>query len=83
MTLREELGQLSWSAKQYRGKQAIQRQWSAIRHMELPSLPRSPRGRGQVWAVCVARDEADVIGATVSHLLDQGVDQVLVADNMS
>lgn len=50
------------------------------------SLPR--RGRhddpvGAVWAVAMVRDEADIIEATVRHLLDQGVDRVLVADNGS
>lgn len=33
-------------------------------------------------AVCMARDEADVIGSTVAHMLAQ-VDAVIVADNLS
>ena len=29
------------------------------------------------------QDESDIVGATIAHLLDQGVDHVLVADNRS
>lgn len=38
---------------------------------------------GSVWAVTMARDEADVIAYTIEHLLGQGVRHVLVADNLS
>lgn len=34
-------------------------------------------------AVSMVRDEADVVGFTVEHLLDQGVDRVVVLDNGS
>lgn len=34
-------------------------------------------------AVTMVRDEADVIGHTIRHLLAEGVDHVIVADNMS
>ena len=37
----------------------------------------------QVWAVTMVKDEADIIGATVAHLIGEGVDGVLVADNLS
>lgn len=37
----------------------------------------------KVIAVTMVRDEADIIDWTISHLLDQGVDHVVVADNMS
>jgi glycosyltransferase involved in cell wall biosynthesis len=36
-----------------------------------------------VAAVMMVRDEADIIGFTLAHLLAEGVDHVLVADNMS
>jgi glycosyltransferase involved in cell wall biosynthesis len=36
-----------------------------------------------LYAVMMARDEADVIGYTISHLLAEGVDRVIVADNLS
>lgn len=34
-------------------------------------------------AVSMVRDERDIIGYTVQHLLDQGVDRVVIADNLS
>ena len=46
-----------------------------------------PRGKGirsrGVWAVTMVKDEEDIICESVSHLLAQGVDRVLVADNGS
>lgn len=38
---------------------------------------------GSVWAVTMVRDEEDVIAHTIEHLLGQGVQHVLVADNLS
>ena len=35
-----------------------------------------------VYGICMVRDEDDIIGATVAHMLEQ-VDHVLVADNLS
>lgn len=43
---------------------------------------RAPRP-GSVWAVTMVRDEADIIAHTIDHLLGQGVEHVLVADNLS
>lgn len=36
-----------------------------------------------IAAVTMARDEADIIAATVTHLYNHGVDLVIVADNLS
>lgn len=36
-----------------------------------------------IWGVTVVRDELDVLPSTIRHLFDQGVDHVLVADNLS
>ena len=36
-----------------------------------------------IAAVSIVRDEADIIGLTIAHLLEQGVDLILVADNGS
>lgn len=45
---------------------------------------RHPRlGTGSVAAVTMVRNEEDVIEQTVNHLLKQGVDYVLIADNNS
>lgn len=36
-----------------------------------------------VWAICMVRDEADVIEAVLRHVAAQGVAGIIVADNMS
>lgn len=51
--------------------------------IELPALPSGPTRRGEIWAVAVVRDEADVVASVIHHLLDQGIDHILVADNRS
>ena len=56
---------------------------AAVRCTRLPRLPRSRRRPGSVWAVSMVKDEADIVVGTVEHLLAQGVDHVLVADNAS
>lgn len=70
---------LTWLAKGRRG--ALQtRLESSIR---LPKLPiRRPRP-GVVWGVTVVKNEADVIGSTLTHLLEQGVDALVVVDHGS
>ena len=47
--------------------------------MDLPALPHH---RG-VWAVAMVRNEADVIETSLRHLVAQGVEHILVVDNMS
>ncbi len=37
----------------------------------------------QIWGVTMVRDEADIIELTLRHLIAQGVDRLLVADNLS
>jgi hypothetical protein len=61
-----------------------------LRHhlvVEAPALDTrswSPRRRlGEVWGVAMVRNEVDVIGFTIEHLVAQGFDQVLIADNRS
>lgn len=55
----------------------------AVRTLSLPRLSRRRRQPGEVWGVSVVRDELDVLPSVVRHLLDQGVDHILVADNLS
>jgi hypothetical protein len=38
---------------------------------------------GQVWCVSMMRDEADVAVDVVTHLAEEGVDGIIVADNLS
>jgi len=49
--------------------------------LDLPPLPTPVPGT--VWAVTMVKDEADIIERTIRHLVSQGVDGVLVADNGS
>jgi hypothetical protein len=83
MDLRAELGQLSWFARQYRHPSRWKKQVQVIRHMEPLHIRRRRRHSGEVWGVSIVRDEVDVVGLTVRHLLDQGVSRILVADNCS
>lgn len=54
---------------------------AARRHLDpVPPLDTAPGG---LWAVGMVRDEADIIATVVRHLLAQGVDRVLIADNLS
>lgn len=46
-------------------------------------LPRSATVAGSVWAVMLARDEEDIVGTTLDHLLAQGVSGIIVADHGS
>jgi glycosyltransferase involved in cell wall biosynthesis len=34
-------------------------------------------------AIAMVKDEADIIGYTIDHLLEEGVDRIIVADNLS
>lgn len=52
------------------------------RRMRLSGLPRRPGG-SEVWAVGVVRDEVDIIESSIRHLLDQGVDGIIVCDHLS
>lgn len=83
MTLREELGQLSWIVGRYRSPKRVVAQADVIRRMRVPKLPRAESGRDEVWAVSVVRDEADIVVTTVTHLLNQGIDHVIIADSGS
>lgn len=81
--LRAQLGQLSWTAREYASLERLRRQSLVARRMELPDLPLRRRHPGEVWGVAMVRDEIDVIGTTLDHLLEQGLDRVLVVDNGS
>ncbi|MGQ4506457.1 glycosyltransferase family 2 protein [Dermabacteraceae bacterium P13103] len=48
--------------------------------MNLPALPQEA---GAIWAVAMVKNEADVLPRTLTHLLSQRVDHVLVVDNGS
>lgn len=64
-------------------REVRRRDRAARRGMRLPALPRATARAGTIWAVTMVRNEEDVIAHTVTHLLSQGIDHVLVADNLS
>ncbi len=60
--------------------------WSrhtAIARRHLDPLPEGVQSTGGVWAVGIVRDEADIVETVITNLLAQGVERVLVADNLS
>ena len=83
MTLRQELGQVSWFIKEQFTPSVLRKRIRTWRGVRLPRLPRRTTAPGSVWAVTMVKDEADILGATLDHLLSQGVDHVIVSDNLS
>ena len=65
-----------------RGRRRRARHLRAARR-NLEPLPEGLRGAGGVWAVGLVRDEVDIIETTVRNLVAQGVERVVVADNLS
>jgi len=49
----------------------------------LDPLPDGLRSVGGVWAVGIVRDEADIVETVIRNLLAQGVERVVIADNLS
>jgi glycosyltransferase involved in cell wall biosynthesis len=37
----------------------------------------------QVWGIAMVRDEADIIGYTLRHMISEGLDGIVIADNLS
>ena len=44
--------------------------------------PRPARSAPSIWAVGMIRDDDDIIGPAVRHMVSQGVDRVLIAANL-
>lgn len=49
----------------------------------ISSVIRDAPNSGQIWAVSMVKNEADIIRETIRNLRAQGVDHILVADNGS
>jgi hypothetical protein len=64
-------------------RRAIVQDAAAFAGLRIPFLLPRRRVPGSVWACSMVRDEVDIIDVTLDHLLRQGVDHVLVADNGS
>lgn len=83
LNLRAEYGQVKLTVQQYASPARLRRQLRVIGDLDIPELHRGKRRVGSVWAISVVRDELDVLPYTVRHLLDQGVDRLLIADSGS
>jgi len=94
--LRSALSQIPWLRRAVQDLRLRRRAWSVGRDpdqtallerlrasLSLPALPTRRRRRGEIWAISLVRNEADIIESTIRHLLAQGVDRVLIADNLS
>lgn len=57
-------------------------QWR-VRRGQRVSVPWRLRRRGEVWAIAMVKNEADIIEAFVQHIFSQGIDRLLVLDNLS
>ena len=60
--------------------QQVNKRREILSSRQVPDFPVTP---GAVMAVTMVKDEADIIGRVITHLLEQEVDRVIVADNMS
>lgn len=49
-------------------------------HLDLPEISRS---KGLIWGISMVKNERDIIEGTLTHLFQEGVDRVLIVDNMS
>ena len=83
MGVRQEIAQLRAVARDEVRLDTRRRRREVSKHLRLPSLPWRTRQRGEVWGVTMVRNEEDVLGAVLEHLLEQGLDRILVADNLS
>jgi hypothetical protein len=82
--LRREVKQARHYLHPYReDRRAVTKDLAAWRGISLPRLARRRRTSGSVWAVSIVKNEADIIGLALDHMLEQGVDHILIADNLS
>lgn len=83
MGARAELGQVKSVLRRYRHPRRWRQQTRAWYRMSLPPLERRARVAGEVWGISVVRDELDVLPLVLDHLFNQGITNVLIADNRS
>lgn len=83
MLARADVAQARWALGHLRDPRFRRQLRAAQQGLRLPRLPRARLVPGEVWGVTMVRNELDVIEASIRHLFEQGVDHVLVADNLS
>ena len=83
--IRSELGQLSFSFKRRNTPKLWRDHLEAIRMMKVHNLP-APHFVGrhrEIWAVSVVKNELDIIPYVLDHFFAQGIDRIIIADNLS
>lgn len=83
MTLRDELLQLRYVARGELDAVSRRRRREVARHLSLPRMRPRRRRAGEVWGITMVRNEEDIIRTTIDHMVAQGLDRVLVSDNLS
>lgn len=83
MRIRNEITQLRWVVRGELDRELRRQRREVRRHLSLPQLPKRRRRVGEVWGISMVRNEADIVRTTLEHLLDQGLDRLLVSDNLS
>lgn len=78
-----QLAQVRWVWRDRHSRVARSERAEVAKAMHFRGLPKHGRIDGSVWAVTMVRDELDVLPAVLDHLLSQGVEGIIVADNMS
>lgn len=71
---------IAQTARAIRRSHEFVSRYSSLNHTF--TLPPLPRVQG-IWGIAMVKNEADVIEQTVKHLLDQGLDHILIVDNGS
>ncbi|MDO4883993.1 MAG: glycosyltransferase family 2 protein [Rothia sp. (in: high G+C Gram-positive bacteria)] len=83
--LRTELGQLSYSFKARNTPRKWRDQIAAIKGIRTFNLPpvHLYGARTEVWGVSVVKNELDILPNVIEHMFAQGIDRILIADNLS
>ncbi|MDT0190353.1 glycosyltransferase family 2 protein [Rothia terrae] len=81
--LRAQIGQISYSCKARSSFPKIWQQIKAIKYINFEELPPISKTKDEVWAISVVKNEIDILPASIEHLLRQGIDRIIILDNLS
>lgn len=81
--IRKEIGQISSSFKERNNLKKLKNQIAAINHISFDKKIVWKRSSNELWAITVVKDELDILPSTINHLLSQGIDNLIILDNMS
>lgn len=83
VTLRDEFAQLRFVVRGELRRDVRRYRRDVAWHLTLPRVPAHRRRAGEVWGIAMVRNEEDIVRTTIEHMLAQGLDRVLVSDNLS